>query len=316
MNEIACISVIVPIYNTEKYLDACIASIANQSHTALQIILVDDGSQDASGAICDAWAGKDKRIQVIHQKNAGVSAARNAGLDIATGELLSFVDSDDVLLPNAYTQLLRNRNSKDIVIGRMELIEEDGSPISCSPSPPIDIFSLDRFIKELFQENLTYYLGYLCDKLFVRSVIQNKHIRFDSTVRLNEDRLFLLEYLLCCNGVSFCNEVTYAYRQRNTGVISATRRNNTVTDSEMTVIDSFHRMASIGKGYSEELFYLIARKSFECALDLRNRVARTDHYKIKRIQRFMWENARICLGSPDISFIEKSKIIGHCILEC
>ncbi len=316
MNEIACISVIVPIYNTEEYLDACIASIANQSHTALQIILVDDGSQDASGAICDAWAGKDKRIQVIHQKNAGVSAARNTGLEIATGEIISFVDSDDLLLPDAYTQLLNSRNSKDIVIGRMKMIEENGALISYSQSLPTDISSLDRFIKELFQENLTYYLGYLWDKLFVRSVIQNKHIRFDPAVRLNEDRLFLLEYLLCCNGISFCNEVTYAYRQRNTGVISATRRNNTVTDSEMTVIDSFHRMATIGKAYSDELFHLIARKSFECALDLRNRVARTDHYKIKRIRRFMWENAQICLSSPDISFIEKSKIIGHCILEC
>ena len=315
MGEGTCISVIVPIYNTEKYLDACITSIVNQTYSALQIILVDDGSPDKCGIICDTWVKKDNRIQVIHQENAGVSAARNAGLQIATGELISFVDSDDVLPPNAYEQLLRSWNEKDLTMGGMAFMEEDGTSIPCEQIFPPDAFPIEDFIKELFREKQFCYLGYLWDKLLKRAIIQDNNIRFDPAIKLNEDRLFLLEYLLHCSSMSFCNVVIYYYRQRGAGVITSTRRNRTVTDSEMTVIDSFHKMATIGRSHSEELYYLIARKSFESALDLRSRVAQEDRRKIKQIRQFKQENARICLHAPNIGIIEKIKIVGHCILE-
>ena len=315
MFEDTVISVIVPIYQTEKYLDACITSIVNQTHTALQIILVDDGSPDRCGGICDTWAKQDSRIQVIHQENAGVSAARNAGLQLATGKLVSFVDSDDMLLPDAYEQLLGSWNQKDLVMGGMELMQEDGTPMPYnSPLPPSG-FSLNDFIKELFEEKQCRYLGYLCDKLFKRNIIHDNDIRFDPTIKLNEDRLFLLEYLLHCSSISICHALVYFYRQRSAGVIASTRRNQTVTDSEMTVIDSFHKMAAIGRMYSEELYYLIARKSFESSLDLRSRVAQEDRRKIKQIRQFKRENARICLTAPNTRGLDKIKMIGHCILE-
>ncbi|MDR3314701.1 MAG: glycosyltransferase, partial [Oscillospiraceae bacterium] len=89
------ISVIVPVYNVEPYLPKCLDSIVSQTYANLEIILVDDGSTDASGSICDAYAAKDERVRVIHQANGGVAAARNAGLDAAVGEYIQFVDSDD-----------------------------------------------------------------------------------------------------------------------------------------------------------------------------------------------------------------------------
>ena len=101
------ISVIIPVYRTELYLDKCISSVVNQTYTDLEIILVDDGSPDACPAICDAWAAMDKRIRVIHQKNGGGGAARNTGLDAANGELVAFVDSDDYLSPDMYAHLYR-----------------------------------------------------------------------------------------------------------------------------------------------------------------------------------------------------------------
>lgn len=101
------ISVIVPVYNVEKYLGCCIDSIAAQTWKDLEIILVDDGSTDASGAICDAYAGRDSRIKVIHKKNGGMSSARNAGLEIAAGEYVGFVDSDDFIMPDMYEVLYR-----------------------------------------------------------------------------------------------------------------------------------------------------------------------------------------------------------------
>lgn len=315
MHEDTSISVIVPVYNTEKYLDACIASIVGQTHSVLQIILVDDGSCDSSGRICDAWANKDSRIQVIHQENAGVSAARNAGLQAASGELISFVDSDDVLPSDAYTQLLDRWCGEDLIMGRMELMQEDGTPMSGEQTLPGDGFSVECFMKELFQEKQCGYLGYLCDKLLKRSIIQDNHLCLDPSIRLNEDRLFLMEYLLYCGSVAFGDKVVYFYRQRGAGVITSTRSNRTVTDREMTVIESFRKMLAIADGYSDELGTIVARKSFECALDLRRRVAQEDREKIRRIRRFMWENARRYVSSPHIRVVEKLRIATHCVLE-
>ena len=101
------ISVIVPVYNVEKYLDNCVESIVNQTYKDLEIILVDDGSPDNCPAMCDEWAKKDSRIRVIHKENGGVSSARNIGLDNVTGEYIGFVDSDDYLESNMYELLLQ-----------------------------------------------------------------------------------------------------------------------------------------------------------------------------------------------------------------
>ena len=106
MTQLPLISVIVPVYKVENYLDCCVQSIVNQTYSNLEIILIDDGSPDASGAMCDAWAEKDSRIRVIHQENAGGGAARNAGLDAARGEIISMIDSDDYICPRMYAYLV------------------------------------------------------------------------------------------------------------------------------------------------------------------------------------------------------------------
>lgn len=110
------ISVIVPVYKVEEYLDECIASIVSQTHQNLEIVLVDDGSPDNCGAMCDAWAAKDSRIRVIHKPNGGLSDARNAGIDIAAGEYIAFVDSDDYIKPDMLEKLLAamDRENADI----------------------------------------------------------------------------------------------------------------------------------------------------------------------------------------------------------
>ena len=106
MNELPLISVILPVYRVEKYLDRCLQSITGQTYRNLEIILVDDGSPDNSGAICDAWAEKDDRVRVIHKENAGAGAARNTGLDAASGEIVSMIDSDDYLEIHMYEHLI------------------------------------------------------------------------------------------------------------------------------------------------------------------------------------------------------------------
>lgn len=107
------ISVVVPVYKVEEYLDECVRSITQQTHTDLEIILVDDGSPDHCPSMCDAWKEKDPRIRVIHKKNGGLSDARNAGIDIATGEYIAFVDSDDWILPDMYEEMLKALKHED-----------------------------------------------------------------------------------------------------------------------------------------------------------------------------------------------------------
>ena len=124
------ISVIVPVYKVEAYLDRCVQSIVDQTYRNLEIILVDDGSPDNCGAMCDAWAEKDSRIKVIHKENGGLSDARNAGMAVATGEYMGFIDSDDYLAAEMY-QLLFDRmqcDGSDIAACGVEMVFEDGTP--------------------------------------------------------------------------------------------------------------------------------------------------------------------------------------------
>lgn len=130
MEELPLISVIVPVYKVEAYLDKCISSIVNQTYKNLEIILVDDGSPDNCPAMCDDWAEKDSRIRVIHKENGGLSDARNAGMAVATGELMGFVDSDDTIHPDMYRLLYESmvENDSDISACGVEMVWEDGSP--------------------------------------------------------------------------------------------------------------------------------------------------------------------------------------------
>ena len=119
------VSVIVPVYKVEGQLDRCVASIVNQSHRNLEIILIDDGSPDKCPAMCDAWAERDRRIVVIHQANAGLSAARNAGLDAMHGEYVAFVDSDDYVDTQFVARLIRTMREKNAEMGICSICQED-----------------------------------------------------------------------------------------------------------------------------------------------------------------------------------------------
>ena len=186
------ISVIVPIYNVEKYLPKCIESICNQTHQNLEIILVDDGATDGSGAICDSYKEKDERIKVIHKKNGGLSDARNAGLQICTGEFIGFVDSDDYIAPDMYEVLLRasiKENAEVSMCGRYKYYEETGTvePLFILEQETVmhpeeaikrlllwdgcDSAAWDKLYKrELFQKR-RYPIGVICEDLNVTTRI-------------------------------------------------------------------------------------------------------------------------------------------------
>ena len=193
MNNNPKISVIVPVYKVEKYLDKCVESIVNQTYKNLEIILVDDGSPDNCPAMCDAWAEKDSRIRVIHKANGGVSSARNVGLDVATGEYIGFVDSDDWIESNMYETLLNNavRHCAQISKCTFDRCYE----IQTNASLKNDLLKC-YFGKDSIMNNLLS--GSDCVNIFcsIYSADMLKNIRFDNKLRIAED--FLFSYHVSC----------------------------------------------------------------------------------------------------------------------
>ncbi|MBQ9229381.1 MAG: glycosyltransferase [Eubacterium sp.] len=205
------VSVIVPVYNVEKYLDQCVESIVNQTYMNLEIILVDDGSPDGCPQLCDAWAAKDSRIKVIHQPNGGVSAARNAGLDIATGDYIGFVDSDD-LIPEDYYEFLFNllkKEKADIARCAHYYFDDNGFSHNCdeiieSPFVIEGSAALMEDIKNSGNKSVVIW-----NKLFKRSVIDN--VRFDGLLSVGEDTVFLFNVYKNANSMACYDLPKYGY---------------------------------------------------------------------------------------------------------
>ena len=187
------ISVVVPVYKVEDYLDRCVASIVSQTYDRLQIILVDDGSPDGCGAMCDAWAEKDSRITVIHKENGGVTSARLRGIEAAAGEYITFVDSDDYIEPDMYTRLLHNARAHDAQIShcgyRMVF-----------PNRVDYYYNTGRFV---VQEGIqgcadlleaAYVEPGLWNKMYRRELFEGLSQWMDTSIRINED--VLMNYYL------------------------------------------------------------------------------------------------------------------------
>ena len=156
------------------------------------------------------------------------------------------VDSDDILPEDSYANLLSSIKEEYLAMGRIQLMAEKDMLLDSSCFVENEV-PWEEFLKELFLENKLPYLGYVWDKLYYRSIIEKYQLCFDEKIKLNEDRLFVLTYLFHCKGVVFNESIVYCYRQQSKGVIFSTRKNDTVTDSEMTVIRSFEKMKKICK---------------------------------------------------------------------
>ncbi|OUQ56650.1 hypothetical protein B5E58_10520 [Tyzzerella sp. An114] len=212
------ISVIVPVYKVEEYLNKCVDSIINQTYKNLEIILVDDGSPDSCGKICDEYAKKDSRIKVIHKENGGVSSARNAGLDVATGDYIGFVDSDDWIEPNMYEFLIKKCLYYNTDIARCEFIDEydfniSDKNISLNENYYI-IENSDNIIIDIIKGSWSE--GVLCNKLYKSSLLRN--IRLKNDLKYCEDLLFNYYVMKKANKIFVSNIKKYHYFRRNDSV--------------------------------------------------------------------------------------------------
>lgn len=190
----AMISIIVPVYNVEQYLSRCIDSILNQTFTDFELLLIDDGSPDKSGEICDEYALKDSRIRVFHKDNGGVSSARNLGLDNANGEWIYFVDADDMLYKDALETLFsRASNNIDSVIGGFTRF---GANIKDIKVDDIEaVWCYKKALLDFYHPIYQYNNWYLWNRLFRHSIINNSNLRFNEDIYFKEDGLFVVKFL-------------------------------------------------------------------------------------------------------------------------
>lgn len=280
------ISVIVPVYNTEKYLDRCIQSILSQIYTDFELLLIDDGSTDSSGVICDRYAELDSRVRVFHKKNGGASSARNMGLDNARGEFIGFVDADDYVLPEFLSNFIDISNGEDILIQGIipdysissEYIIKKAS-IDYSGNIQDWLIDLSGCGCEMF--------GALWNKLFKRSIIVSNKLRLNETISFLEDEEFLLRYLTLSKTVCSISKSGYVYLvpnwekyngAENLPVINSMYRSvvlifesaNLVTDFYQTQLleewlSVFRKNSSSAIKFTPELCMSLGRRMFRIA---------------------------------------------------
>lgn len=206
------ISVIVPVYNVKKYIHKCVDSIINQTYKNLEIILVDDGSLDNCGKICDEYAKKDNRIRVIHKENGGLSSARNAGLEVATGEFIGFIDSDDFIAPEMYETLYNSikTDGTDLAVCKIAWVEN--GKIRCEEDGTHTVIGFEEFV------GVRNYNVSACNRLYKKDLWKN--IRFP-VGRICEDAF--VEHLISgqCDKISCIDKGMYFYFIRNESIMTA-----------------------------------------------------------------------------------------------
>lgn len=213
------ISVIVPVYNVLNYLEKCVQTLTKQTYSNLEIILVDDGSTDGSSKLCDKIAKSDNRIKVIHKENGGLSSARNAGLDAAKGEYISFIDSDDSIHLHFYSVLLKvmNETDADIVQCEMLRVPEQKVDGGVLPEGSVIEFTAEEAIKEFYKSKITVFKS-SCNKLFKRRIFQT--LRYP-VGKIFEDRWIAARLYSECKKVVYLNLPLYYYTVNPASIMHA-----------------------------------------------------------------------------------------------
>lgn len=225
-NFMPLVSIIIPIYKVEKYLPECLESVINLTYKNLEIILVDDGSPDNCGKICDEYAVSDSRVKVIHKTNGGVSSARNAGIEAATGEWIYFLDPDDIIEKDLIELALGTALSDgtDMCFFDYEDFNEKGSIKKCA------LMSVETIFKNIdsLETFITYFsaAGFIWDFIIRANIIKNK-IKFDESISFSEDELFKFQVYGQINSFSYLHKVLYHYRiSENSACGSIIKRKN------------------------------------------------------------------------------------------
>lgn len=302
------LSIIVPVYKVEKYLPRCIDSILAQTFGDFELILIDDGSPDGCGRICDEYARKDKRIVVIHQKNMGVSAARNAGLDIARGRYIGFVDSDDWIEPQMYEAMMDaiRENGADMAVCGVRYADEDGK-FTRADMLSEGVYSRDGLLEDVFAMP-NRLGGGCCNKVFDASKIAS--VRFKVGMTIAEDALYLFDCFMRIDGAVKIGDALYNVYER---CGSATR-----TDSMICVNETIEGRLSMLKHTRKYMPSMEARAAdkfldecLRCAPQIRSIGMDTHKPYRSRILRIKWKMLKEIVRSAFKGTLSRAKLHGY-----
>lgn len=290
------ISIIIPVYNVEKYLSRCLESVINQTYKNIEIILVDDGSPDNCGIICDEYASKDDRIIVIHKSNAGVSCARNDGIEAAKGDYICFVDSDDYISPGyiktLYMALIEN--NADIVTCDYYRCVENKLVEEVSTEFPFAVIHNDC---QLFYDKsiIEFRAQVPWNKMFKANIIKKNDIRFLSGIPLGEDNLFVIEYIAYAEIACFIEEKLYIYNDSDTSVCK-TSETKSFFDNTCKLINYIDIVSGrcLSEYYKNSLLILKMIYQINLLYDNKKFKLKKD---VKKVKKNIWRNMPMFLKS-------------------
>ena len=279
------ISVIVPVYNAEKYLHRCVDSILAQTFTDFELLLVDDGSKDNSGVICDEYAARDSRVCVFHKENGGVSSARNVGLDNAKGEWVTFIDSDDYVL-SAFLATFVDlcKSNPDLYIQGIIPNYEISSEYKITQSSFNYEGNVEGAMSLLSNCQMT---GALYNKMFKNSIIRDNNLRLNELFKFREDEEFLLRYILNSQNVAASEKGAYVYMVPNWGKYNNCNNLETYLSMYSSIVQIYNGKANVVTDYYQielcnELISML-RVDFYQSIKLLPRVMGNIGWRIFRI---------------------------------
>ena len=219
------VSIIVPVYNAEDVLPRCIDSIINQEYKDFELLLINDGSKDESGNICDAYARKDPRIRVFHKENTGVSDTRNLGIDEAQGEYIQFLDADDWITPDSTKELVRAMEAYQPQLVIADFYRVVGNNIARKGSIlSSEVLTQKEFAECMMESPADYYYGVIWNKLYRRDILDKFHLRMDKSLSFCEDFVFNLEYYLHCDTIYPLQVPVYYYYKTDGSLVAQNLR--------------------------------------------------------------------------------------------
>lgn len=292
------ISVIVPVYNVEKYLDRCVQSILNQSFTDFELLLVDDGSSDSSGAICDQYAVKDERIRAFHKENGGVSSARNMGLDYARGEWIAFVDSDDWVEPLMYEKMYHKavKEHADVCVCDFHMISDSKKYYYAS-----SVWTADK--KASMQAYLKSVWTVIWNLLARKELCRKNNLQFPLDIVYCEDFCFAVRLMYEAEKIVNIHEAFYNYYQHPSSVMHSLNEKAGLDEQNMYLdtIEWF-KQEGVYADYEKQMCWRILKNKQDCLLDRKT---------YQKFINLVPESKKYILSCPYLNV--KLKIMGWCL---
>ena len=248
------LSIIVPVYNAEKYLNRCVDSILNQEYTDFELLLVNDGSSDSSGDICDSYALRDSRVRVIHKDNSGVSDTRNQAMAQACGTYIQFLDSDDWITPDASKLLVRAAENYHCDLVVADFYRVSGNRVSHKGDIEDDVvLTREAYAEHMMENPADYYYGVIWNKLYRRDIIEKNHLKMSTKLNWCEDFLFNLEYILHAKTFFALQTPIYYYVKTKGSLVS----------QNATILNTVRMKFTIFEYYNQFYKHVLDEKEYE-----------------------------------------------------